>query len=60
MMICIKSSDMILRKLSFMKRYVDYLKSLNLKTLDLEYDYELGDFEEFAGYVLEYTREERN
>jgi uncharacterized protein YutE (UPF0331/DUF86 family) len=40
-----KSSDTIFRKLSFMKRYVDYLKSLDPETLDpetldLEYDYE--------------------
>ena len=35
-----KSSDTIFRKLSFMKRYVDYLKSLDPKTLDLEYNYE--------------------
>lgn len=35
-----KSSDLILRKLSSMKRCVDYLKSLDPETLDLEYDYE--------------------
>lgn len=35
-----KSSDAILRKLSSMKRCVDYLKSLDPETLDLEYDYE--------------------
>lgn len=35
-----KCSDTILRKLSSMKRCVDYLKSLDPETLDLEYDYE--------------------
>ncbi len=35
-----KSSDAILRKLSSMKRCVDYLKSLDPETMDLEYDYE--------------------
>ncbi len=35
-----KSSDAILRKLSSMKRCVDYLKSLDPENLDLEYDYE--------------------